>query len=84
MLLRRLIKSSDLEQWKKSGGTKKGHKVVIVSAFIECWLKKWCDKINLITTRLEIQEGKITGKFATKNCYGIEKVNRIKERYDLS
>ena len=65
---------------------KKGHKVVIVSASIECWLKKWCDKnkIDLIATRLEIQEGKITGKFSTKNCFGIEKVNRIKERYNLS
>ncbi|MCP4552925.1 MAG: haloacid dehalogenase-like hydrolase [Bacteroidetes bacterium] len=63
-----------------------GHKVVIVSASMESWLKKWCQKhnIDLISTRLEIQNGKLTGKFATKNCYGIEKVNRIKERYNLS
>lgn len=63
-----------------------GHKVVIVSASMECWLKKWCEKydIELIATRLEIHDGKITGKFATKNCYGIEKANRIKEKYDLS
>lgn len=63
-----------------------GHKVVIVSASMECWLKKWCEKhnIDLVATRLEIQDGKLTGKFATKNCYGIEKVNRIKEQYNLS
>ena len=63
-----------------------GHKVVIVSASMENWLKKWCEKhnIDLIATRLEIQDGKLTGKFSTKNCYGIEKVNRIKELYNPS
>ena len=63
-----------------------GHKVVIVSASMECWLKEWCVKnnIDLIATRLEIIEGQLTGRFATKNCYGIEKVNRIKEQYNLS
>jgi len=65
---------------------KQGHKVVVVSASIECWLKAWCDKNNmdLIATRLEVCEGKLTGKFATKNCYGPEKVERIKDVYDLS
>ena len=63
-----------------------GHKVVIVSASIECWLKKWCqsNNIDLISTRLESINGKLTGKLATKNCHGIEKVNRIKEQYDLN
>jgi len=69
-------------QWHK----KQGHKVVIVSASIESWLKKWCEKnnIDLIATRLEVQDKKITGKFATKNCYGMEKVNRIQKKYKLS
>lgn len=67
--------------WHKA----QGHQVVVVSASIDCWLKPWCDKnnIDLIATRLEIEDGKLTGKFATKNCYGIEKVNRIKEKYNL-
>ena len=62
-----------------------GHKVVIVSASIECWLKGWCDKNNLelLGTKLEVKESLITGRFATNNCYGIEKVNRIKENYNL-
>ena len=65
---------------------KQGHKIVIVSASIENWLKKWCDQknIELIATQLEIKDGKVTGKFSTKNCYGIEKVKRVKERYNLS
>jgi len=63
-----------------------GHKIVIVSASIECWLKPWCDENNLglIATRLEIKEGILTGKFSTKNCYGIEKANRVQELYNLS
>ena len=62
-----------------------GHKVVIVSASMKSWLKKWCDaqNVELISTQLEIKQGKLTGKFATKNCHGKEKVNRIKEQYPL-
>ncbi len=63
-----------------------GHTVVVVSASIECWLKPWCDKneIELIATKLEMKEGRVSGRFVTKNCYGIEKVNRIKEVYRLT
>jgi len=62
-----------------------GHKIVIVSASIECWLKPWCDKHNLdlIATKLEIKDGIVTGKFLSKNCYGIEKANRVHEQYNL-
>jgi len=63
-----------------------GHKIVVVSASIECWLKSWCDKnnLNLIGTKMQMQNAKVTGLFASKNCYGIEKVNRIKELYNLN
>jgi len=26
----------------------------------------------------------VTGKFLSKNCYGIEKANKVKEAYNLS
>lgn len=67
--------------WHKS----EGHKVVVVSASIENWLKAWCDanNIDLIGTKLEVISNKLTGKFSTKNCYGIEKVNRLKETFQL-
>jgi len=63
-----------------------GHKVVVVSASIACWLKPWCDKNNLelIATKIEIKNGIFTGKFLTRNCYGIEKAHRVKEAYDLN
>ncbi len=63
-----------------------GHKVVIVSASIECWLEAWCDiqNIELISTQLEMGDNKLTGKFATKNCYGIEKANRVLNAYNIN
>ena len=41
------------------------------------------NNLKLITSKLEIVNNKITGKFKTKNCFGIEKVNRIKEKINL-
>lgn len=62
-----------------------GHEIVIVSASMENWLISWCEKncINLISTKLEIKNSKLSGRFSTLNCYGMEKVNRIKEKYNL-
>lgn len=64
---------------------KQGHKVVIVSASLECWLRPWCEKnsLEVIATKLEIKNEIVTGKLLSKNCYGVEKVNRIKEIYEL-
>lgn len=69
-------------QWHKD----KEHKVVVVSASVECWLRPWCDKngLDLIGTQLEIKDNRVTGKLLSKNCYGKEKANRIRERYDLN
>jgi HAD superfamily hydrolase (TIGR01490 family) len=63
-----------------------GHEVVVVSASIDCWLEAWCTNhnITLICTQLEIKDYKVTGKFSTLNCHGIEKVRRLREVYDLS
>lgn len=62
-----------------------GHKVIVVSASLDCWLRPWCEKhgLDLLATKLEIKNGKITGRFHNRNCYGQEKVNRIKEVYNL-
>lgn len=62
-----------------------GDKVVIVSASFEDFLKPWCDKngVSLIGTKLEVKDGYLTGNLASKNCYGVQKVIRIKELYNL-
>jgi len=79
----KIVRLSAIEkiQWHKT----RGHKVVIVSASIECFLKPWCNKnkLELIATKLEITD-RVTGNLLSRNCYGIEKVNRIKKKYDLS
>jgi len=82
--MNRIIRENALKKIKWH--QKQGHEVVIVSASMENWLKKWCDyhKVALIATRLEVQNGQITGKLATKNCHGIEKVNRLNEWCKLS
>lgn len=58
-----------------------GHEVYVISASIEEWVKPWCEKCGVkkvLGTKIEIsKDGKITGRFLTKNCYGEEKVSRL-------
>ncbi|HRJ30899.1 MAG TPA: HAD family hydrolase [Cyclobacteriaceae bacterium] len=60
--------------------------IVVVTASAENWVKPWCEEMNLlcIGTNLEVKANKLTGKYLGKNCYGPEKVNRIKEQFNLS
>ncbi|MEI8203095.1 MAG: HAD-IB family hydrolase [Bacteroidota bacterium] len=62
------------------------HKVVVVSAGFSFILKPWCDahQLHLIATEIEVVNGKITGRFASANCWGKGKVQRINEEYLLS
>ncbi|WP_321311676.1 HAD family hydrolase [Halarcobacter sp.] len=82
--LNQIIRPKAIERidWHK----KNNDKIVIVSASIDCWIQPWCEKNNLelISTKLDFKGDKVTGKFLTKNCYGQEKVNRIKEIYNLT
>jgi len=59
---------------------RRGDKVVIISASIENWIQPWANKNHIdyvIGTVPEVKNEKLTGKFFTKNCYGIEKINRL-------
>ncbi|MEJ7735852.1 MAG: HAD-IB family hydrolase [Chitinophagaceae bacterium] len=60
--------------------------IVIVSASAENWITKWAVKneLELIGTRLATDGNTITGKLKGNNCYGEEKVCRIREHFDLS
>lgn len=60
---------------------KEGEKVLIVSASIDNWVKPFFEGLNVsvLGTKIEVKEDLITGRFLTKNCYGVEKVNRINE-----
>lgn len=80
----RLLRNKAIDQIKEH--QKNGDDIYLVSASAENWLKPWCDQIGikLIGTRLEIVDGKITGKIYGHNCYGPEKAARIKTQIDLS
>ena len=62
---------------------KEGEKVMIITASIDMWVRPFfseLDKnIHIVGTKIEEKEGKVTGHFVTRNCYGAEKVNRLKE-----
>lgn len=60
--------------------------MAVVSASAENWVKPFCEQYGLLclATRLEVRNQLITGKLLGRNCYGDEKVCRIKEQFDLS
>ena len=82
-----MIRPKALQQLKKH--IENGDKVIIISASAENWISSWVEQFNipLLATRLEIKNGLITGNLEGKNCYGAEKINRLKiflnnETYD--
>lgn len=63
----------------------RGDEIVIDSASMEEWIAPWAhlhgvDRV--IATRPETDaDGRLTGRFATLNCHGPEKVRRFQEEY---
>lgn len=55
--------------------------VLIVSASIDHWVQPFFPEVKVVGTQVEVEEGRLTGRFLTKNCYGQEKVNRILALY---
>lgn len=55
--------------------------VLIVSASIDYWVQPFFPEVKVVGTQVEVEEGCLTGRFLTKNCYGQEKVNRILALY---
>jgi phosphatidylglycerophosphatase C len=59
-----------------------GHQLLIVSASPEAYLLPWAKTMGfdrVISTRLEVREGRLTGRMLGKNCHGLEKVQRLQE-----
>lgn len=75
--LPKILKKSAMERiyWHKS----KGHRIVIVTASLETWVREWSDteELDLIATRILTENGRISGRLQTPNCNGNEKVRRI-------
>jgi HAD superfamily hydrolase (TIGR01490 family) len=70
-----------IREYQRNGTT-----IVVVSASPGNFVYPWCreNQLDCIATRLEIKDKVITGRIEGKNCYGEEKVRRIREKYDLS
>lgn len=62
-----------------------GFEILLLSASCRLWLEQWCinENIELICTELEQRNGVLTGKILGSNCFGEEKVRRLKHKYDL-
>lgn len=80
----RLAKIVNAEALKRLSWHKdQGHKIIIISASLENWIKPWAKQydIEVLATQLEEKDGILTGHFVGKNCYGPEKVRRLLEKY---
>lgn len=69
-----------------------GYRIFIVSASIDRWVLPFfrdVPNVTVIGTQIEVENGLVTGRFSTPNCYGAEKVRRIqallpyREQYKL-
>ena len=58
-----------------------GDTVYVISASIRQWVEPWClqQGVNaVLTTEVEVDaDGRLTGRFKTRNCNGDEKVKRL-------
>lgn len=62
----------------------KGGKAVVISASVNNWVEPFfasTDGVFVVGTMVSVRDGVLTGRFATKNCYGREKVNRLLQLY---
>lgn len=54
-----------------------GAEVLIVSASIDNWVQPFFPTVQVLGTQVEVSDGRLTGRFLSRNCYGQEKVDRI-------
>ncbi len=61
-----------------------GHTVVIISASLENWIRPWAEKQgvqHVLATSAEVIDGRLTGRFLSRNCHGTEKVQRLRRLF---
>jgi HAD superfamily hydrolase (TIGR01490 family) len=74
-------KAIERVQWHKA----RGDMVVIVSAALDLYLDEWARPFGLdvVCSRLESRNGRLTGRYHDGDCCGPQKKARILARYDL-
>ena len=76
---RHLLRSKGLDTVRQAKAN--GAEVLIVSASIDNWVQPFFPSVKVLGTQVEVEDGQLTGRFLTANCYGQEKVNRILTLY---
>ncbi|MCB9234157.1 MAG: HAD family hydrolase [Bacteroidia bacterium] len=63
-------------EWHKE----QGHKIVIITASLDFWVRPWAESqgFSCIATVPKVEQGRFTGQLGSPNCYGQEKVDRLK------
>jgi phosphatidylglycerophosphatase C len=64
-------------RWHQS----RGHRVVLASASLEMLVEPWARAAGIhdvLATALEVRDGRLTGRLRGRNCYGEEKVVRLR------
>ena len=60
-----------------------GGQTILLSATLGEWLRAWCRlsgvEATILATEVEIQNGRLTGRFATPNCHKAEKLRRLEQ-----
>jgi phosphatidylglycerophosphatase C len=59
----------------------RGHRVVLCSASLALFLEPWARAAGIddvLATRMETRDGRLTGRLDGRNCYGAEKVARLR------
>lgn len=58
-----------------------GARVMVVTASVDSWVAPFFQggsRPEIVGTQVEVKDGRLTGRFLTPNCYGAEKVRRVK------
>jgi phosphatidylglycerophosphatase C len=68
-------------QWHRD----RGDKVVVVSGALDIYLEHWCrgQGLDLLCSRLEIVNSRLTGRYHGQQCVGVEKSRRVREACKL-
>ena len=64
----------------------KGFEIVVISASAGNWIRRWSNELSLklLSTKLEVKNGLITGRIEGKNNHGEQKVINIRELWNLN
>lgn len=63
-----------------------GDRIVVVSGALDVYLSHWCQEhgLELLCSRLESREGRLTGRYRGEQCVNAEKSRRVRAAYDLA